>query len=120
MSLLSHDIVEALRQSSAAFDSREETHDRQSHFIERTMTKQGIFVSESKRPQQLQQQALICEEEFLPLSDYPNPASSGLPARPQLASISHRYSDLPPMPHSSLFFVCRQTPLCYRVSKKSS
>ncbi|MPC99657.1 hypothetical protein E2C01_095084 [Portunus trituberculatus] len=36
--MLSHDIVEAVRQSSAAFDCREESHDKQSHFIGITMT----------------------------------------------------------------------------------
>ncbi|MPC27117.1 hypothetical protein E2C01_020278 [Portunus trituberculatus] len=38
MSLLSHDIVEALRKSSAPFDCREESHDKHSHFIGRKMT----------------------------------------------------------------------------------
>ncbi|MPC28507.1 hypothetical protein E2C01_021713 [Portunus trituberculatus] len=43
MSLLSHEIVEALRQSSAAFDCREESHDKQSHFIELTMTYDDVI-----------------------------------------------------------------------------
>ncbi|MPC12329.1 hypothetical protein E2C01_005017 [Portunus trituberculatus] len=39
LSLLSYDIVEALRQSSAAFYCREASYNKQSHFIGRTMTR---------------------------------------------------------------------------------